>query len=348
VDYGYDVADYCAVHPEYGTLADFDRLVAEAHRRGMRVLVDLVPNHTSDQHPWFIDSRASSHSPRRNWYVWAEPRRDGGPPNNWLSCFARTGSAWMLDERTGQHYLHSYASGQPDLKWWNPEVRAAIESVIRFWLGGASTASASMSYIAWLRTHSFATTHRQSPLPGSTSPTPPSASPTVGEVVVADPERWLRYFGETADELRLLFNFDLLAQPWRADGGDRSSRGASGGRLPAYTVGNHDVSRLATRFGDDAARLAAGADRRVVALNFADRPRPATGLDHLDRCTRRRPPRHRAASRGGGGHRGGQRCRVSASCAISAHSATGPDAARRQGPAYHRESAAARIVHLRN
>jgi alpha-glucosidase len=130
-DWGYDVADYCAVDPDYGTLADLDHLVAAAAERGIRVLLDLVPNHTSVEHPWFVEARAARDSPRRDFYVWADPASDGGPPNNWVSSFL--GPAWTLDPTTGQYYLHNFLSEQPDLNWWNPAVNAEFEQILRFW-----------------------------------------------------------------------------------------------------------------------------------------------------------------------------------------------------------------------
>jgi len=133
-DFGYDVADYCDVDPRFGTLTDFDELLGSAHERGIRVIVDLVPNHTSDQHPWFLEARASRDNPKRDWYVWADPRADGSPPNGWRSAFPRVGRAWTLDQRTGQYYLHSFTREQPDLNWWNPGVRMAFEEILRFWL----------------------------------------------------------------------------------------------------------------------------------------------------------------------------------------------------------------------
>jgi alpha-glucosidase len=117
VDRGYDVSDYCAVDPMFGTLADFDALLTAAHARGIRVLVDYVPNHTSDQHPWFREARSNRSSRPRDWYVWADAAPGGGLPNNWPSAFAATGRAWTLDASSGQYYLHSYSSAQPDLNW---------------------------------------------------------------------------------------------------------------------------------------------------------------------------------------------------------------------------------------
>jgi alpha-glucosidase len=132
LDFGYDIADFTDVDPVFGTLADFDRLVAGLQERGMRLLLDFVPNHTSDQHPWFADSRASRDSDKRDWYVWADPAPDGGPPNGWLSRFG--GSAWEWDAATGQYYYHAFLKQQPDLNWRNPRVRAAMADVLRFWM----------------------------------------------------------------------------------------------------------------------------------------------------------------------------------------------------------------------
>ena len=124
VDFGYDISDYTDVDPLFGSLADFDRLLAEAHRRGLRVILDLVPNHTSDQHPWFRDARSSRSSEHRDWYLWRDPAPDGGVPNNWMSEFG--GSAWTWDATTAQYYYHAFAPEQPDLNWRNPEVRRAM------------------------------------------------------------------------------------------------------------------------------------------------------------------------------------------------------------------------------
>ncbi len=117
-DFGYDISDYLAVDPLFGTMRDFDALLAAAHARGLKVLLDLVPNHTSDQHPWFIASRASRANPKRDWYIWREGGPGGGPPNNWLSVFG--GSAWTFDEPSGQYYYHAFLKEQPDLNWRNP------------------------------------------------------------------------------------------------------------------------------------------------------------------------------------------------------------------------------------
>jgi glycosidase len=131
VDFGYDVADYCDVDSRFGTLADFDDLLVQAHRRGLKVLLDFVPNHTSDRHAWFVESRASQDNQKRSWYIWRDPAADGGPPNNWISDFG--GSAWEWDKVTGQYFYHAFLKEQPDLNWRHPAVQAAMYDVMRFW-----------------------------------------------------------------------------------------------------------------------------------------------------------------------------------------------------------------------
>ena len=131
-DHGYDVSDYCAVSPHHGTLEDFDALVSEAHRRGLRVMVDIVPNHTSIEHEWFARARHDRDGPDRDRYLWADPAPDGGPPNNWLSHFG--GPAWTLDEASGQYWCHLFLPEQPDLNWRNPAVRDDFDSILRWWM----------------------------------------------------------------------------------------------------------------------------------------------------------------------------------------------------------------------
>jgi oligo-1,6-glucosidase len=131
-DNGYDVSDYCAIMPEFGTMSDFDELLNEAHNRNLKIVLDLVPNHTSDQHHWFQEAKKSKDNPYRDYYIWKKPKADGSPPNNWPSFFS--GPAWTLDKSTGEYYLHLFTKYQPDLNWENPEVREAIYDVMRFWL----------------------------------------------------------------------------------------------------------------------------------------------------------------------------------------------------------------------
>src|SRR5690349_15566962 len=131
-DFGYDIADYTAIDPLFGSMDDFDAMVREAHANGIKLLLDFVPNHTSDRHPWFAESRASRNNRKRDWYIWRDGAPDGGPPNNWLSEFG--GPAWTFDAASGQYYYHAFLAAQPDLNWRNVELRAAMYDVVRFWL----------------------------------------------------------------------------------------------------------------------------------------------------------------------------------------------------------------------
>ena len=131
-DFGYDVANYTAINPMFGTMADFDLLLAETHRREMKLILDLVPNHTSDEHAWFVESRGGRNSPKRDWYIWRDPAPGGGPPNHWLSFFG--GPAWTYDASSGQYYLHQFLKQQPELNYRNPAVLEAMLGEMRFWL----------------------------------------------------------------------------------------------------------------------------------------------------------------------------------------------------------------------
>jgi alpha-glucosidase len=131
MDFGYDVSDYCDVHPLFGTLQHFDCLIVAAHERGLKIILDYVPNHTSDRHPWFLESRSSRNNPKRDWYIWRDAKPDGSPPNNWLSEFG--GSAWTFDDAAGQFYYHAYLKEQPDLNWRNPQVQRGMLEVLHFW-----------------------------------------------------------------------------------------------------------------------------------------------------------------------------------------------------------------------
>jgi alpha-glucosidase len=141
-DFSYDISDYIGIDPVFGTMEDFDALIKAAHQNGLKIILDLVPNHTSDQHPWFVESRGSRDNPKREWYIWRDPGPNGRPPNNWLSEFG--GSAWEYDPATRQYYYHAFLAQQPDLNWRNPAVRQAIHNVMRFWLGKVSMVSGSM------------------------------------------------------------------------------------------------------------------------------------------------------------------------------------------------------------
>ncbi len=235
MDWGYDVSDYKAVDPELGTLEDVDELVAEAHKRDIRILFDLVPNHTSDQHPWFRDAIGSRTARHRDFYVWADPK-EGGPPNNWLSVFGGE-SAWELDEASGQYYLHNFLRHQPDLNWWNDEVREEFDDILRFWFdrgvaGFRIDVAHAMIKDRELRdnlpvddeTDERARRIGQEPVYNMNRPEaheviqrwralsdrfdPPRI--LVGETFVLDLEKMVAFYGETNDELNLAFNFPFV------------------------------------------------------------------------------------------------------------------------------------------
>jgi alpha-glucosidase len=291
-DFGYDVANYTDVHPLFGDLATFDRLVSEAHQRGLRIIIDLVPNHTSDQHPWFVESRSSRHDPKRNWYIWADPKPDGSPPNNWLSVFG--GPAWEWDEATGQYYLHSFLKEQPDLNWRNPDLKEAMFGVVRFWLErGVDGFRIDVAHYIMkdpeLRDNPpnpqlAKTLHKalgeydsQFHLHDLNHPdihgvyrelrqlldaySSEHARVSIGEVHIFDLQQWLAYYGQSLDELHMPFNFQLLGQPWQARAFrqvvDTLEAALPSGSWPNYVLGNHDESRLATRYGRIQARVAA-------------------------------------------------------------------------------------------
>jgi alpha-glucosidase len=285
-DWGYDVADYRGVDPAYGSLGDVDDLVREAHLRGIRVLFDLVPNHTSDQHPWFTDSRSARTSAHRDWYVWADPGPDGGPPNNWLAALGG-GPAWTWDGGTGQYYLHSFLPEQADLNWWNPDVRSAFDDIIRFWLDRGVDGFRVDVVHALIHDREL----RDNPpaMPGDHpellrlgqrqvySMNRPEvheilrswheiaagyapARLLVGETYLFDFAEVARYFGEDGPELDLAFNFPFIFSPFTA--GDMAAvveateASWPEGAWPTWAGSNHDVGRLATRWcGDDLRRV---------------------------------------------------------------------------------------------
>ena len=289
-DFGYDVSDHCAVDPLFGSLADAEGLIADAHARGLRVLVDFVPNHTSDQHPWFVASRATRANPKRGWYVWRDPRPDGSPPNNWRAALA-DGPAWTLDAPTGQYYLHCFLPAQPDLAWAEPAVRDAMHDVLRFWLErgvdgfrvdvvhliGKDPALADVpAEVAGLpqvvlndrpETHVLLRELRRL-VDGY-----PGERMLVGEVYLYDTQRVATYYGR-GDELHLAFNFPPLyaawtAEAWREQLG-RTARALDPiGAWPTWVLSNHDNPRHRTRYGGSEARARAAA---VLLLTLRGTP----------------------------------------------------------------------------
>jgi glycosidase len=289
-DFGYDVSNYCDVDPVFGTLADFDTLVEKAHGLDLRVIVDLVPNHSSDRHPWFVESRSSRDNPRRDWYVWRDGRADGQPPNNWLASFG--GPAWTFDATTGQWYLHSFLPQQPDLNWREPQVRAAMFDVVRFWLRrgvdgfrvdvahaigkdpelrdnppnphGGSFHKALGDYETQLHVHDknhpfVHEVYREFREVLDTWPDGKERA-IIGEIHLYDLDEWVEFFG-AGDEMHLPFNFGLLKTPWEARAVAAHVAAvelatALPDRWPTYVVGNHDEHRVASRIGAAQAPIA--------------------------------------------------------------------------------------------
>jgi alpha-glucosidase len=284
-DWGYDVADYRDVDPDFGTLDDLARLVDEAGKRGIRILLDLVPNHTSDQHPWFVDARSGRDAVHRDWYVWADPAPDGGPPNNWVSVFG--GSAWELDPASGQYFLHNFELEQPDLNWWSEEVRQAFDEIVRYWwdrgiAGFRIDVCNMMIKDAELRDNPPAT--ENDPLDQQFmgvkavyNTDRPEAhdilrrwraisdgyEPSrllIGETNVDQLPKLMEFYGSGRDELHGGFNFVFLnaaleAAAMRAVVEDVEAT-LPPGAWPIWTGSNHDVSRLATRWaGGDPAKV---------------------------------------------------------------------------------------------
>jgi alpha-glucosidase len=291
-DFGYDVSNFVDVDPLFGTLEDAERLIEEIHRHGMRVILDYVSNHSSDQHAWFLDSRSSLSSTNRDWYIWRDPADDGGPPNNWLSVFG--GPAWSLDKATGQYYLHTFLPSQPDLNWRNPGLREAMHDVLRFWIdrgvdGFRIDAAHYVGKDELLRDNPAAkpgakVMHR--PMGDydtqehifdkgtalahevyqsirqllDTYAQPDEDRLMIGEMHLFDWDEWASYFGPNLDEFHLPYNFGLLQIDWSADAIRNLSRNIEKatptGAWPNWVIGNHDERRVASRLGAEQARAA--------------------------------------------------------------------------------------------
>ena len=269
-DFGYDIADHTDVDPLFGTLHDADALIARAHELGLKVLLDFVPNHTSDRHPWFAQSRSSTDNPKRSWYVW---RPGDAPPNGWIAAFGDQVPAWTRDDATGEWYLHSFLAEQPDLNWDEPAVEAAMHDVLRFWLrrgvdGFRIDVAHAIGKDPELRDNELGRSHKEDW---------PSVHPrlagirrvleefdgervAVGEVYLLD-QRALAPYITTGDELHLAHNFVFLNLPWSADRFrtvvDEFEELTRDGGWPAWCLNNHDHSRTATRYGRARARVAA-------------------------------------------------------------------------------------------
>ena len=284
-DFGYDVADYCGIEPMFGTLADFDRLLAACHGRGLKLLLDFVPNHSSDRHPWFEESRSSRDNPRRDWYIWRDAAPDGGAPNNWISDFG--GSAWEWDAATGQYYLHAFLKEQPDLNWRCPELKRAMMDVLRFWFDrGVDGFRIDVLWHvvkaehfpdnplnpAWrqgMNERDRVLQHHSTDQPEAHAIAEEMRALTngyderllVGEIYLPNDRLCAWYGTPEAPKIHLPFNFALIENPWDA----RTIAGLIGeyeAALPAFgwpnwVFGNHDSPRIAARIGEAQARVAA-------------------------------------------------------------------------------------------
>jgi alpha-glucosidase len=336
-DFGYDVADYTDVDSLFGTLADFDRLVAAAHERRIRVIVDYVPNHTSDRHPWFLESRTSRSSPKRDWYYWRDGSAPGVPPNNWISMFA--GPAWEWDEKTRQFYLHTFLKEQPDLNWRNPEVRAAMFDVARFWLdrgvdGFRIDVAPMVMKDPDLRDNPVNTEwapgdprgswgmqhhdndHAHPDMHGlyrdfrSLLESYPGDRVSIGELHHPEFDRWAAYYGERQDEIHVPFNFHLIFAPWTADAVRRAVEGVQGalppGAYASWVLGNHDQPRFASEHRAGRAQARVGmllllTLRGTPTLYYGDEigmvDVPVATADSRDPVERREPGRGRDPER---------------------------------------------------
>jgi alpha-glucosidase len=283
-DFGYDICDYTGIHPLFGSMKDFDELIEKAHQRNIRVILDLVPNHTSNKHPWFLESKSSKDNPKRDWYIWKDARRDGSEPNNWLSVFG--GPAWEWDEATGQYYYHAFLKEQPDLNWRNAEVQKAMLDVMRFWLDKGVDGFRVDVMWHMIKDEQF----RDNPLnPGYQEhmatyekllPVYSTDQPEVHDIVhkmrkVMDSyderlmigeiylpiHKLITYYGIDSSGAHLPFNFLLLSLPWEAEY-IASAIAEYEGALPKnawpnWVLGNHDQPRITSRVGIQQAKIAA-------------------------------------------------------------------------------------------
>jgi alpha-glucosidase len=271
-DFGYDVADYCAVDPLFGSLEDFDRLIGEAHDRDLRVIIDWVPNHTSDRHPWFQESRSSRGSPKRDWYIWRDR------PNNWKSAFTKD-TAWTYDPATGQYYLHLFLPEQPDLNWTNPEVVEAMRQVLRFWLDRGvdgmridvvhglgkdqdfPDAPPETAHVPWSSQNDHPSTHGILRDLRRLFDSYAGDRVMVGEVYLLSTRQVAPYYGH-GDELHLAFDFTPLLSPWEASAWRERIDEARHeldpiGAWPTWVLSNHDNPRHRTRYGGESRARAA-------------------------------------------------------------------------------------------
>ncbi|MFW5684186.1 MAG: alpha-amylase family glycosyl hydrolase [Spirochaetota bacterium] len=292
-DFGYDVADYTDVDPRFGTLADFDRLLEGCHRRGLRVIIDLVLNHTSDEHPWFQEARRSRDNPYHDWYLWHAERR----PNNWKSAFELS-SAWWPNDATGEYYLGTFTRHQPEVNWRNPDLRAAMFDVMRFWLDRGvdgfrldvvnwflkdelmRSNPRSLRAVPDLFQHHVYDRNRPETIEICREMRALADSygerVLVGEIYTQDVSIAASYYGPRGDGLHMAFNFDFLFQPWNAARFARSARewysALPEGAWPNFTLSNHDQPRHISRFGSGRTALARAKIAATMLLTLRGTP----------------------------------------------------------------------------
>lgn len=283
-DFGYDISDYRDIDPQFGTMEDFDQLLSEAHRQGLKVILDFVPNHTSDQHLWFIESRSAKTSPKRDWYIWHDGQPDGSEPNNWKSVFG--GGAWEWDQATGQYYYHAFLKEQPDLNWRNEAVQEAMYEVMRFWL--QKGVDGFRVDVMWhlikdeqLRDNPPNPDYEESRgtyqqlLPVYSTDQPEvhdivarmrQVAEAYGEKVIIGEvylpiQKLMAYYGPENTGAHLPFNFQLLQLAWDAQeiatAIDQYEGALPADSWPNWVLSNHDRPRIASRVGEPQARVAA-------------------------------------------------------------------------------------------
>jgi alpha-glucosidase len=284
-DFGYDISNYCDIDPIFGDMKVFDELVEKAHARGIKIIMDLVTNHTSDQHPWFLESRSSKDNPKRDWYIWHDPKPDGSVPNNWISVSG--GSMWTLDKKTNQYYLHNFLPEQPDLNWRNKEVQAEMRKIFEFWIKRGVDGFRVDAASHFVEDSEF----RDDPenkdyIHGVTNPyerfshTFSTNQPEIKEVIgmmcdVAEQNQDIFIVSETylgLEDIKRFyrfcetpvhapFNFQLMSLPWSAQEFRKSIDEFDASLLPqdvpTYVLGNHDRTRVATQRGPKQARALA-------------------------------------------------------------------------------------------
>lgn len=282
-DFGYDISDYYDIDPIFGDLKIFEKLISEAHKRNVRVIMDFVANHTSSQHPWFIESSSSRNNPKRDWYIWKDPKAHGLPPNNWLSEFG--GSAWEYDKKTGQYYLHKFLPEQPDLNWFNPEVVREMKNILRYWIkkgvdGFRLDAIAHLAkdkqlrddlpnpdYVSGKDNPHKSLLHVNSRSNLDVIPIIEGFCNVIGKdhfmVGEISPtlEELASFYQACAEKIHIPFNFNLINLPWNAQAFrrfiDTYDQVIGPDNLSNYVLGNHDQPRVASRIGKDRARVAA-------------------------------------------------------------------------------------------